>query len=268
MTTLLAVFVWFVVIFILSALMISVYCHVRTPEVKFVLDIVLFIGVVVHELAHAGAILCVGVVPRGFSIRYRNPYGRSSPHGRVTYKKSDDLKLTFMQGLLVSLAPLFVSTFTFLFMLDVVFNTDVSDMAKILATVIMVSVVFGSYPSRVDLKGLRGNFNNRPLYSLYQVGLVAISIFMVVVFIDLTFLIFPFEVMYYIAYCLVIIGIYLGLKYTIRIFKVIFKKVKLVIKKCVEARQTPEIAPNLSEEMLARLNMSLRNQPLEGDEFR
>ena len=274
MITLLAVFGWFVVILILSTLMVNIYHHVRTAEIKFLLDIVLFIGVIIHELAHACTMLCVGIVPKSFAIRYRSPYsGRAAPHGGVGYKDSDDLKLTFMQGLLVSLAPLFSSTFIFLFMLDIIFNTDSPVIIKVIAVIIMISVIIGSYPSNADLNGLMGNFSNRPAYSLYQIGLIVLSVLIVVFAVDLTFLKFSFEVIYYIAYCGVMIGIFLGLNYTIQIFKVVIQWISRVIKKR-EAIKQMYIIPNPPNNCISnpdnwytQVNMPTQDQNVEGEDF-
>jgi hypothetical protein len=274
MITLLAVFGWFVAILILSTLMVNIYRHVRTAEFKFVLDIVLFIGVVIHELAHACTMLCVGIVPKSFAIRYRSPYsGRAAPHGGVGYKDSDDLKLTFMQGLLVSLAPLFSSTFIFLFMLDIIFNTDSPVIIKVIAVIIMISVIIGSYPSNADLNGLMGNFSNRPTYSLYQISLAVFSVLIVVFAVDLTFLKFPFEVFYYIVNCGAMIGIFLGLKYTLLTFKIVIQWIYSLIKKREEIKQT-FIVPNPSNNSVSKpgnwytqVNMPIQDQNVEGEDY-
>ena len=274
MTTLLAVFGWFVAILILSTLMVNIYRQVRTPEIKLVLDAVLFIGVVIHELAHACTMFCIGVIPNSFSIRYRSPYtGRAAPHGRVGMNERDALKLTFMQGLLVSLAPLFASTFIFLFMLDVIFNTNSTAMIKIFAVIVMISVILGSYPSNADLNGLMWNFSNRPKYSLYQASLTILSVLIVAFTVDLSFLKLPFEVMYYIADCGVMIGIFLGLKYTILIFKLVIQWISGVIKKRKEIKQT-FIVPNPSNNSISKpdnwyiqVNMPTHNQNIEGEDY-
>jgi hypothetical protein len=216
MTVILAVFGWFLAILTLSTIVRNLYRVNRSPGVKFVLDVVLFIGVVIHELAHASALLCMGVVPKKFIVRYRSRWtGRTSPHGAVGIRESDDLKMTFMQGLFASLAPLFVSTFTFLFTLDVIFNTNSIDLIKLAAGVVMISVVFGSCPSNADINAMIENFHNRPEHSWYQLLLAVISLLIVAFCVDLTFLILPFEVFYYILYCLTSIGVYFGLKITI-----------------------------------------------------
>jgi hypothetical protein len=230
--------------------------------------------VIIHELAHACTMLCVGVVPKSFTIRYRSPYtGRSFPHGSVGYKDSDYLKLTFMQGLFVSLAPLFVSTFTFLFMLDVLFNTDSLAIIKIVAVIIMISVIIGSYPSNADLNGLMGNFSNRPTYSLYQISLAVFSVLIVVFAVDLTFLKFPFEVFYYIVNCGAMIGIFLGLKYTLLTFKIVIQWIYSLIKKREEIKQT-FIVPNPSNNSVSKpdnwytqVNMPIENQNIEGEDY-
>ncbi|MFW9951772.1 MAG: hypothetical protein ACFFKA_16775, partial [Candidatus Thorarchaeota archaeon] len=213
MTILIAVFSWFFIILIFSSLIVHAYRGLANTELKLVLDIVLFIGVFIHEIAHACILMCMGFMPKRFKVQYRSRVtGRASPHGSVILKKEDNIKMSFMQGLFVALAPLFVSTFTFLFMLDVIFNTDASSIIKIVASVVLISVVIGSYPSEADINVLVSNFQKHPEKSFFQLILGIISVALVIFYIDLNFLVMPFEVMYYILYCLVSIGIYFGLK--------------------------------------------------------
>jgi hypothetical protein len=213
METLVAVFGWFLAILIVSNGMIIWYRKIRTTELKIMIDIILLIGVVIHELAHATVLISMRIIPNKFSVRYRSRLtGQAAPHGGVGLRDEDSVKMTFMQGFFASLAPLFVSTFVFLFMLDVIYNMNSTDGMKLLAWIVIVSVMFGSAPSHADLYSMMQKFYLRPEYSLYQVILAIGSILIVIFYVDLSFLILPFEVINYIVYCLAAIGIYFVLK--------------------------------------------------------
>jgi len=220
MDTLIAVFGWFFAILLISNGMIIWYRRIRTTELKIMVDIILFIGVVIHELAHAFVLISMRIMPNTFSVRYRSRMtGRAAPHGGVGLHEEDSIEMSFMQGFFASLAPLFVSTFVFLFMLDVIYNMNTTDGIKILAWVIIVSVLLGSAPSHVDIHSMIEKFHMHPEYSLYQIILAIGSVLVVIFYIDLSFMILPFEVFYYIFYCLAAIGVYFMLKGSIFLVK-------------------------------------------------
>jgi hypothetical protein len=130
----------------------------------------------------------------------------------VVLRESDALQMSFMQGLLASLAPLFVCTFVFLFMLDVIYNMKSILEIKILAGIVCCSLLFGSAPSGADINMIINSFRRNPEYSLFQIILGVLSILLITFVIDISFLNLPFEVFYYILNCLLVIGFYFVFK--------------------------------------------------------
>ncbi len=222
METLVPVFGWFFGILVTSLAICIWYRHIKTTILKVLFDIILFIGVTIHECAHACLLLSMRIMPTSFSVRYHSRFtGRASPHGEVGFRSSDELQMSFLQGFLVSLAPLFVSTFLFLFMLDIIYNMNSTDEMKIVAGIVAGSLLLGSAPSGADINTMMMMFKRRPEYSLYQVLIAGISILLVVLYIDISFLVLPFEVLYYILNCFLVIGVYFVLKGTMLITKIV-----------------------------------------------
>jgi hypothetical protein len=220
MDTLIAVFGWFFVIFLVSNGMIIWYRRIRTTELKILVDIILFIGVLIHELAHAVVLISMRIIPNKFSVRYRNRMtGQVAPHGGVGLRDEDSIEMSFLQAFFASLAPLFVSTFVFLFMLDVIYNMNTTDGLKLIAWVIIVSVLLGSAPSNADIYNMKEKFYLHPEHSLYQIIISIASVILVIYTIDFSFLVLPFEVLYYIFYCFTAIGVYFALKGSIFLIK-------------------------------------------------
>ena len=83
---------------------------------------------------------------------------------------------------------------------------------KVVALILCISLVIGSKPSNQDFKVIGYAYKNDPRYSAYQIFLLLFSGLLVWLFVDVYFLILPFEVMYYAEYLLIIIIFYFGLK--------------------------------------------------------
>jgi len=171
------------------------------PGVKTLFDIVAFIGVFIHELAHFTLGILFGAKMGKITVRYRSrKIPRVSPHGWVDNPEYE--RQSFLQVFMISFAPLFVSTFLFMFCLDIIFHIQTEIWIKVIAIVFCVSLLIGSEPSGQDVKLVGRKFTNDPKYSLYQVSLVLLSGTLVWVFIDLYSISLPFEVLYYIEYFL------------------------------------------------------------------
>jgi hypothetical protein len=200
------------------------YRHAHTPGFKTFFDIVAFIGVFVHELAHYTLGVVFGAKMGKITVRYRNrEVPKVSPHGWVDNPEYE--RQSFIQAFMISFAPLFVSTFLFMFCLDIILHIQTEVWIKFIAVVFCVSLLIGSEPSGQDVKLVGRKFNKDPRYSIYQIFLVLLSGIFVWIFVDINFISLPFEVLYYIEYFLFVALFYFGLK---SVFWVIGKVIKVI----------------------------------------
>ena len=200
-------YLWLLAILGVSSITTSLYTHTHTPGIRTIFDILRFVGVVVHELAHYTLGILFGVKVGKIKVKYRSEQGPGvAPHGSVGDPEFH--RNSFIQSFMMSFAPLFVSTFLFMFCLDIIFHIQTEIWIKVMAMVFCVSLLMGSNPSGQDVRCVGLSFKINPRYSIYQIFLVLISGILVWAFIDLSFMFLPFEVLYYIMYF-----IYLALFY-------------------------------------------------------
>jgi len=86
---------------------------------RFILVLFGVIGVLIHELSHVLFCFMTGVKVEGFrvSIWSHNSH-RIAPNGEV----NAEIERTFLQQLVISLAPLLIQTWSLLFFLDIIFT--------------------------------------------------------------------------------------------------------------------------------------------------
>ncbi|MHA1294848.1 MAG: hypothetical protein ACTSQJ_19590, partial [Promethearchaeota archaeon] len=172
------------------------------------LNIIGFIGVIIHELSHYIMCKIIGVPTNGIKIKYRNEKTKKvSPYGYVEPKEYE--KITFMQALMVGLAPLFISTWLLFWSLSILFTDKFEPIIRILAGLFCLSLLIGAAPSSEDFKHIPRAFKRDPLYSLYQILLVIVSIVILWFLIIMYSVQIPFNFMTY----LIIGMIYIALKY-------------------------------------------------------
>ena len=218
---------WFFVILLVSTITRAIYRNTHTPGIKTIFDIILFFGVVVHELAHYTLGILFGVKISKIRVKYRSEHSAGvAPHGSVQDPEFE--RNSFIQSFMVSFAPLFVSTFLFMFCMDIIFHIQVAIWIKVIAVVFSFSLLLGSKPSGQDVRCVGMSFNLNPRYSLYQISLVLLSGILVWAFIDLYFISLPFEVFYYIEYFIFVAVFYYSFKF---VFWAISKIVNLFVRK-------------------------------------
>ncbi|MFX0058443.1 MAG: hypothetical protein ACFE8J_09105, partial [Candidatus Heimdallarchaeota archaeon] len=106
---------------VIASLIIEFVERQQVDPLSTFLHILAFIGVFIHELSHYVMCVLFGVKTQGFKVRYRSEISRKvAPHGEVGLPEFK--KISFMQAVMVAIAPLFISTFLFLFCLDVIFT--------------------------------------------------------------------------------------------------------------------------------------------------
>ena len=111
-----------------------------------------------------------------------NPnYKKYEFNGCIMVKGED--KITFLQALLVGLAPLLFSFWIWFLLLDFVVHPR-DEISFFLSLFIIVSIMFSAVPSSTDLKNIPNSFFNNPKYSAYQIALFILSILIVWIFLS------------------------------------------------------------------------------------
>ena len=225
-------YLWFFTMLLASIVTRSWYRHINTPGIKVAFNVIAFIGVLVHEMAHF--ILCnmFGVKTGKISVKYRsNNKIRVVPHGSVGVPEFE--RNSFIQTFVISFAPLFVSTFLFLFCLDIIFRIQIELWIKIVALLFSISLFFGSEPSGQDVRLVGLTFKRNPNYSLFQIFLIVLSGIFVWIFVDLYFISLPFEVLYYIEYFIFVALFYYCLKIVFWVMGKIIKSIRAAYGKSI-----------------------------------
>jgi len=202
---------WFLVMLGCSMLVQGFYRYARTPGYKALFNVLTFVGVFVHEVAHYTLATLFGVKTGKMRVKYRDEdTSRVAIHGSVRIPESE--RNSLLQTFAISFAPILVSTFLFMFCLDVIFHIQTELWIKVVAIAFGVSLLIGLEPSGQDIKMIGWSFQNDPRYSLYQIFLLVLSGVLVWLFVDLYYFVLPFEVLYYVEYFIVLTAFYFCLK--------------------------------------------------------
>ena len=220
-------FLWLLFMLIWSMLVEVFYRRAHTPGYKTMLNLLRFAGVFVHEVAHYTLAILFGVKTGKVRVKYRSEdKSRVSVHGSVGLPEFE--RNSLLQTFAISFAPVLISTFLFMFCLDVIFTIQTELWVKVIAAVFGGSLLLGLEPSGQDIKLIGQTFQNDPRYSVYQILLLVLSGVLIWLFVDLYFITLPFEVLYYIEYFVVLTIFYFSLK---GVFWIVSKLTKGVIKK-------------------------------------
>lgn len=176
-----------------------------------------FIGVVIHELSHYVMSIVVGIPPERIAIKWRNESnGERNPQGYVKIKR----KASFLQAIVIGLAPLYISTWLIFLSIEVIFNPAFTPLIRIFAGFLCISLFLTAAPSSGDLRQITGSFREDPSNSWYQVFLISISMVILWLILLYTRIVFILDVFHYLA----IAGLYLTLKFSFILIKKIVVK--------------------------------------------
>ncbi len=199
----------FLGILFISLIISSLLLNDRAGVLKPIATRLFFIGVVFHELAHYIMSIVMGRVPKSINIYWRDErYPQyPNPRGSVKHKECP----SFLQSIVISFAPLYLSTWLIFFLLfGVIFTPFYDPLIKTVATFVLLSLFLTAAPSKWDLLAVISSFKQDPKHSWYQVLLISLSIMILWMILVFTEIIFFLDVFYYLA----IAGIYLMLKFT------------------------------------------------------
>lgn len=185
------------------------------------INILFFVGVIVHELSHRTMCAITGVPAYNTRVKYRSEIsGEASPHGSVSPRQR--FQMSFLQAVLVCFAPLFIGAWIIYFLLQVAFSTSFDPLVRIIAAFCSISILLTSSPSRGDLSFIKLGYQNDPQHSQYQIFLVILSFMIVWVIVGIYNVILPYEFFYY----FIIIFCYIILKYSLISIRILANKIR------------------------------------------
>jgi hypothetical protein len=183
------------------------------------------LGIIIHELCHI--VMCLLTNTHIEKIRLlakdenKEMRGKFDYFGNITVKGGN--RLTFLQALLISLAPLMFSFWLFFYLWDLIFNPELNMMLFFLYLFVMISIVLAAAPSFADLISIPKAIQQDPHYSLYQAILLSLSIIAVWILALVFQLSFVHE---FITYILIMI-FYYAFKYSFRGINELFQTLRL-----------------------------------------
>lgn len=216
----------FVIGFLLVSLALSVVLfRVEYKPFKIAVQVVAMVGIIVHEISHV--LMCFVTNTKINSVTLLKKVESDRPSNKIyggQVNLQPDPRISFLQALVVGLAPLFVSFWIFFFLYHQLSNPHTTDFMAIFYVFLMISLVLGSAPSMADLQQIASAFTYDLRYTFYQLFLLTISIFTVWMVVTTQQIPIIHESF---TYLFILISYYV-LKYVIRgvrgVFKSIFKK--------------------------------------------
>lgn len=209
----------FLGVLIISLIMSRFLLSENAGMFKPIAERLFFIGVIFHELSHAFMCLVVGRIPDHFKLKWRNERYTSirDPHGSVGFDKPPN----FLQAFIIAIGPLIISTWLiFLLWFGIVINPIFYPIIKTLAVFLILSLFLTASPSTGDLQYVSMAFRNSPIYSLYQVFLVFISVIILWLILIITKLEFIIDFFYYVFIAgiyWILKGMIIGISYLIKL---------------------------------------------------
>ena len=210
--------------FVLFSIVIShvLLFSIPRPLNKFFRALSLF-GIVFHEICHILMCIITNTSIESVKLLEKTKTGKEKTDFKYIYNGhlvfGGKKKLTFLQAVLVGLAPMIFSFYLFFFLWDLLLNPSVDVLFIFLILTAMISIVLSAAPSSADLLCIPQAFKADISHSIYQLFLLILSIttgWIIIVAQDLTFFL---EI---IAYLLIMV-IYYFWKYS-------FKGIKMACK--------------------------------------
>ncbi|NVM54284.1 MAG: hypothetical protein HWN66_11335 [Candidatus Helarchaeota archaeon] len=162
---------------IISQLMLK---YVPSPFDKLI-TVFMVVGIIIYEFFHL--VMCFIANTPVSSVKFLEKFKTEGPgykkyefNGSLTIKKEEEI--SFLQAILVGLAPLLLSFWLFFFLLEQLTHLP-NPILFLIYLFIMFSIVFSAAPSSQDLKCIHLAFSANPEYSAYQIFLLILSIFLV-----------------------------------------------------------------------------------------
>jgi len=217
------VWLWFLGIWVASNITKSVLSRSR-GLIRVVFNILFFFGVFVHEFSHLMFCFIFRVPTNGMKFQFWDRrIGMVNPAGSVYFAEGP--RISMLQALMIGIAPLFVSTFLFMGCLDLIFTFKTTFEIQVIIIILAISIICTAAPSQVDVSNIFTAAAGDPLQSFLQFLVALVSLFISINIVDLSGIILPLEVLYYVSCFAFTIIIYLITILFCRIISVIFRRV-------------------------------------------
>ncbi|KKL83361.1 hypothetical protein LCGC14_1975520 [marine sediment metagenome] len=142
-------------------------------------------------------------------------------------------RISFLQAVLIGLAPLYISFWIFFFLLEMLTTVQVHVVVFTISVLVMISISLSASPSLPDLSVIPKAFLNDTNYSIYQIFLLLILL--LITFTTLSA--FNLHGIHGIYVYLIITGFYLGFKYGFRLISILLHKYKFFGKRISNRRR-------------------------------
>jgi len=215
----------FIMGFLLFSFLISYVLFTYTPSpLNKIVKALAIIGIIFHEVCHL--LMCIITGARIEKINLLDRAENKDKESKIKYGKyqyfgsikiRENRKLTFLQAVLISLAPLVLSFWLFFYLWELILDPQINIFLFFFAVFIMVSIVLAAAPSLADVICIPSAFKQDPHYSLYQIFLSALSIITVWILVNKYQLSFIHEA---ITYALIMLLYY--------VFKYAFRGISLI----------------------------------------
>jgi len=170
-------------------------------------------GIVFHELCHY--FMCIVT---------RSPIEKVTLIKKLDFKEEQRLgyygevkiqahRISFLQAVLIGLAPLYLSFWLFFFLLEILVYSQVEPIIFFVFILIMISISLSAAPSFADFLIIPKTFLNDFNHSMYQVLLIGLSFLLTFT----TLAIFNLQGFHEFFVYLIVAGFYFGFKYGFRI---------------------------------------------------
>lgn len=199
--------------FMIFSIVISYILLNNTPNaIRKIAQSLAIVGIVIHEVCHL--LMCfitntpVKKVTLLKKIRLEEDKSISKYYGKV--EVDGEKRLSFLQALLIGLAPLYISFWLFFYLWDIILNPDIEIWLFFAYLLIMISIALAAAPSIADVVTIPKAFKNDIRYSMYQIFLLTLSLLLLFLLVKEFELLIFHEFLYYV----IIMLFYYCFKYT------------------------------------------------------
>ena len=164
--------------FLLFSILVSflLFKYIPSPLNKVVKALAI-VGIIIHELCHVFMCLITNAPIKSVNLLEKTEKYRGNQLGYSGSVIMDsDKRLTFLQALLIGLAPLILSFWLFFYLWDLLLTVNLELYLFFFIIFVMFSIVLAASPSATDLLCIPSAFQENPMYSLYQIFLLILSI--------------------------------------------------------------------------------------------
>ncbi|MCJ7647794.1 MAG: metalloprotease family protein [Candidatus Lokiarchaeota archaeon] len=243
------IWLWFIDIWIASRVTFLVV-RSSTGLIRFIVNILFFFGVFIHEFSHLMFCFIFRVPTNGMKIYFMDrDRDVVSPGGYVNLAEGS--RISMMQSLMIGIAPLFISTFLFMGCLDIIFTFESTFEVQIFVIILAISLILTAAPSQVDVSNIFTAAAGDPLQSFLQFLAALGSLLISINIVNLSGIILALEVLYYVSYFILTIIIYSIIILFCRMIRVIFRRVfpsdNFSSKQILRKRHKPKKPPKHEE---------------------